>query len=98
MERKNAIDKVGPILQAGDVTSALLTAIRELNPDTVVQSRGSYWRVLAPGRCVLTREAAERSLGRSFMLPGDLEAVMPSFKGALSITDDEAVWEYRDRQ
>ena len=92
MESNEPKDTVGPILQSGEVASALLVAIRELNPGTLVRHRGSYYRVLSPGRCVLTREAAERSLGHSFRLPGDLEAVMPSFKGTLSMTSEEAVW------
>src|SRR5262245_36010798 len=90
-------DTVGPILQSGEVTSALLAAIRELNPGTLIRNRGSYYRVLSPVRCVLTREAAERVLGRSFHMPGDLEAVMPSFKGTLSMTSEEAVWAFSDR-
>jgi hypothetical protein len=39
------------------------------------------------------RADVERRLGRAFSLPADLEEVMPSFKGALSMTDDQAVWQ-----
>jgi hypothetical protein len=42
---------------------------------------------------VLDRSAVERHAGVAFRLPGDLEAIMPSFKGRLRLTDDEAVWE-----
>ncbi len=62
--------------------------------DVVVLDRGSYLRVLVPGRCRMTREAVERALGRPFRLPGDLERVMPSFKGRLVVGDDEVVWSF----
>jgi toluene monooxygenase system protein D len=58
-----------------------------------VQDRGSYVRVLVPGRCRVTRESIEAALGRPFALPADLELVMPSFMGAFTVTDDEAVWD-----
>jgi hypothetical protein len=84
---------VGPVLEAGPVTSVLIAAIRERHPEADIQDRGSYLRVLVPQRCVLARAAVERLLGRGFQLPGDLELVMPAFKGDFSVTDDEAVWE-----
>jgi hypothetical protein len=86
-------DGVGPVLEAGEVASALIAAIREHNREVEVQDRGAYFRVLARGRCVLPRQVVERLLGRAFRLPGDLELVMPSFKGTFSVSEDEAVWE-----
>jgi hypothetical protein len=58
-----------------------------------VHDRGSYLRVLSPDRCVVTRLAIERQLGRPVRLPADLELVMPSFKGRLHIDAERAVWE-----
>ena len=87
---------VGPVLESGAVALAIVAAIRELNARVEVVDRGSYLRVLVPGRCVVTRAAIERELGRSFVLPGDLEMLMPSFKGALSISESEAVWAFRE--
>jgi len=88
-------DRVGPVLEVGTVAQAITTAIRELNRDVEIRDRGAYVRVLVTARCRVTREAIERALGAAFRLPGDLELVMPSFKGRFSVTEDEAVWEAR---
>lgn len=89
-----AADRVGPVLEAGETARAVVAAVRQLNGDVVVLDRGSYLRVLVPGRCVVTREAIEQALGRPFRLPGDLEMVMPSFKGLLRMGNEEAVWSF----
>lgn len=86
---------VGPVLEADDVGRAIVAAIREANADVAVLDRGGYLRVMVPGRCVVSRAAIEQALGRAFRLPGDLELVMPSFQGAIRITDDEVVWSWR---
>jgi MmoB/DmpM family len=88
-------DHVGPVLEAGDDAQAVITAIRQANEAVVVESRGSYHRVLVPHRCEVTGQAIERILGRPFTLPGDLEAIMPSFKGRFTVSDDKAVWAFR---
>jgi hypothetical protein len=88
-------DGVGPVLEASETGRALIEAIRADNADVVVIDRDAYLRVLVPGRCRLTRAAIEAALGRAFRLPGDLELVMPSFKGAFTVTADEAAWEAR---
>jgi hypothetical protein len=86
-------DRVGPVLEAGEVATAIVAAIRELDPGVELSDRGAYVRVLAADRCRVTRAAIERALGRPFQLPGDLEAVMPSFKGTFAVSEDEATWE-----
>lgn len=83
---------VGPVLEAGDAGRALVAAIQAGNAGTEIQDRGSYWRVLVPRRCVLSRAEVERHLGRPFRLPGDLEAVMPSFRGVFRVDEDQAEW------
>lgn len=84
---------VGPVLQAGaEMTEAIVAVLLESNAGAKVIDRGSYLRVMAPGECRLKAKAVERLTGRVFHLPGDLEALMPSFKGKLVIMDDEAVW------
>jgi toluene monooxygenase system ferredoxin subunit len=83
---------VGPVLQAGPLADAVRAAILDLNGRARIVDRGAYVRVLVPGRCVVRREAVERRTGRPFRLPVDLEPIMPSFKGALTVTEDEAVW------
>lgn len=84
---------VGPVLTHGETTSAVISAMRRCNDVLEVQDCGAYLRISAQGRCVVRREAVEQQLGRPFVLPGDLEAVMPSFIGRLRIDEDQAVWE-----
>jgi MmoB/DmpM family len=86
------IEGVGPVLETNDVGRAIIAAIRETHAGIEVHDRGAYLRVLVPGGCAVTRVAIERALGRPFTLPADLELVMPSFKGTISITDDEVAW------
>jgi toluene monooxygenase system protein D len=88
-------DAVGPVLEASETGRAIVAAIRADNADVVVIDRDAYFRVLVPGRCRVRRVAIEEALGRAFRLPGDLELVMPSFKGAFTVTTDEAIWEAR---
>jgi formate hydrogenlyase transcriptional activator len=94
-DESKSYDHVGPVLQAGTVSDAIISAIRDLNKDVLVVDRGAYLRVLAPERCVVTRGSIEEHLGRSIRFPGELEAVMSSFKGAISLSQDEAVWQFK---
>jgi len=84
---------VGPVLEPSELGLAVVAAIRSLNSAARVVDRGAYLRVTSPGRCVVTRAAIERELGRAVRLPGDLELAMASFKGRLSIDAERAVWE-----
>jgi toluene monooxygenase system protein D len=86
-------DRVGPVLQAGPVADAVIAAIRELNAGVEIVDRGAYLRVSCGGRCRVTRAALERHRGAPFRLPMDLEAVMSSFKGRLSMSEEEACWD-----
>ena len=92
----NSSDSVGPVLQNCEEAAAVIEAIRGMNPDVLVQDRGAYLRVLVPHRCVVTREAIGKALGRPFRLPGDLEVIMPSFKGELRLSEEDAVWSFRE--
>jgi hypothetical protein len=92
MTREGRAEWVGPVLESGELGDAIVEAIREHNPTIEVEDRESYIRVLVPSRCVLSRPAVERRIGRPFHLPGDLEQVMPSFKGQLTMSGEEAVW------
>jgi hypothetical protein len=85
-------DAVGPVLEASDSGRAVVAAIQKLNADVTVVDRGSYLRVLVPRRCVVTRQAIERTLGRKFELPLDLEALMPAFKGRITMDGEHAEW------
>ncbi len=86
--------KVGPVLEASPTGRAVAAAIEDLNAGVHVEDRAAYLRVEVHGRCVVTRDAIERRLGRAFRMPMDLEAVMPAFKGMLSVDDDGAGWSY----
>ena len=90
-----AAETAGPVLQAGAAADAVIAAIRELNEGVEVTDRGAYLRVLVPGGCRVTREAIARHRGGAFRLPGDLEQIMSSFKGWLTVTEDDARWQPR---
>jgi toluene monooxygenase system ferredoxin subunit len=94
LERRHS---VGPVLEVGDVSNAIVAVLRESNAGVVVEDRGSYVRVLVPDRCRLSRDLVERALGRSFHLPADLELCMVSFKGNLTMSAEEAIWAFGDR-
>jgi toluene monooxygenase system protein D len=88
-------DHVGPVLQSGALTNAIVAAIRDLNNEVIVMDRGAYLRVLAPKTCVVTRVSIEKHLGRPVRFPGELETVMSAFKGAIRLTQDEAIWQFK---
>jgi hypothetical protein len=88
----DAADCVGPVLSKGPRAAAVVAAIRELNVGAEVLDRGAYLRVSVPRVCTVTRQAIERHSGEPFAFPCDLEMIMPSFKGRLSLSDDVAVW------
>jgi hypothetical protein len=83
---------VGPVLQASIAADAVIAAIKELNEGVQVAHRGSYLRVLVPERCTVTRDVIEAHIGHPFRMPGDLEQIMPSFKGSFLVSEDEASW------
>ena len=85
---------VGPVLAVGLAGEAIVDAIKDLNAGVRVVDRGAYLRVLVPRRCIVTCHAIEEHLGRRFCFPGDLEKVMVSFKGALRLSEEEAIWQF----
>jgi toluene monooxygenase system protein D len=76
----------------GELTPALVAALRELNEELEVIDRGAYVRIGAEDGCRLTRAAVERHLGRPFRLPADLERAMASFAGRFVVDEEEARW------
>jgi toluene monooxygenase system protein D len=94
-DTNSTYDHVGPVLQAGGLTNAIVAAIRDLNPEVIVVDRGAYLRVLAPNICIVSRVGIEKHLGRPVRFPGELETVMSAFKGAIRLTQDEAVWQLK---
>jgi toluene monooxygenase system protein D len=93
-EVTSTYDRVGPVLQSGPVANAIISAIKDLNQDVLIVDRGAYVRVLVPQRCIVTRSAIERHLGRSFRFPGELETVMSAFKGSLQLNQYDAAWQF----
>lgn len=83
---------VGPVLCNNALGQAVARALVEENPDIDVIDRGAYLRVVARGRCELRSEIVERQLGARFVLPGDLESVMPAFEGQLRIEGERVSW------
>jgi toluene monooxygenase system protein D len=94
-EATNTYDHVGPVLQVGALSNAIVAAIRDLNREVIVMDRGAYLRVLAPRTCMVTRVSIEKHLGRPMRFPGELETVMSAFKGAIRLTQDHAVWQFK---
>lgn len=94
-EQVSIYDHVGPVLQSGVLGKAIVSAIQDLNSDVLVLDRGAYLRVLVRQRCVVTRHAIEEHLGRRVRFPGELETVMSAFKGALQVSEDEAIWQFK---
>jgi MmoB/DmpM family len=93
-EADGVYDRVGPVLQSGNVANAIVAAIKDLNQDVLVVDRGAYLRVLVPRCCIVNRAAIEKHLGRPFRFPGELETVMSAFKGSLQLNQDDAAWRF----
>jgi hypothetical protein len=89
----SSLPLVGPVLVRGAVADALIAIIRARHPDAQVHDRGAYLRVQVRGLCQLGRTDVEARLGRPFVLPADLEEVMPSCQGSLTITEDQVIWQ-----
>jgi hypothetical protein len=85
--------EVGPVLLVGRVAEAIVAAIRRQNAGARISCRGSYVRVAVLRRCEVNAGVIAGLLGEPFRLPGDLERVMPSFRGRLSLSEDTASWE-----
>src|SRR5580704_2799843 len=85
-------DAVGPVLQATPLGWAFVTAIESSNDDIAIQDEGSYLRVMAHGSCRVSRLAVEAEFGQSIQFPGDLEVIMSSFAGLVSMDENGAVW------
>jgi hypothetical protein len=86
-------NEVGPVLLAGRVADAIVAAIRKQNAGVRVSTRGSYLRVSVTDRCEVDGHVVEQILGERFRMLYDLERVMPSFRGRLSLSEDVASWQ-----
>ena len=86
--------RVGPVLEASEIGRAVAAAILTSNTEATVEDRGAYLRVSVPRRCFVARRDIETQLGRRFLLPRDLELVMPAFQGLLRIDEDGVEWRF----
>jgi toluene monooxygenase system protein D len=92
---KPAANLVGPVLRMVDNVDAVVRAIVEDNPDREIETidRGAYIRVQAE-RCLrVSRATIERQIGRPYQMR-ELEQMLASFAGRISMTSDEVVWQY----
>ena len=85
-------DRVGPVVLASTLGRAVVLAIVQLNPGAEILDRGAYLWVLSSETCLLTSPMVESISGNEFRLPGDLESVMPAFRGELSVRGDRVEW------
>jgi toluene monooxygenase system protein D len=85
-------DAVGPVLQATPLGRAVVMAIESSNDDVMIQDEGAYLRVMAHGSCRVSRLEVEAEFGQPIRFPGDLEVIMSSFAGLVSMDESGAVW------
>jgi toluene monooxygenase system protein D len=86
----------GPLLRSGEVTDALIDALREDNPgkELTIADHGGYIRVEGPDGLVLNRATVEMMLGRPFMMQ-ELEIYMTGFSGKICTTTESVRWYFK---
>lgn len=96
MTAESAGVTAGPILRAGEVTDAIIEALRQDNEgkELMIADHGGYIRVEAIGGLVLNRATAEYMLGRPFMMQ-ELEIYMTGFSGKIYTTSDQVRWFFK---
>ena len=87
-----ASKEVGPVLENSPQAQCVIKALHADNKGLTILDRGAYLRVKMAERCVLKRATVEKICGFQFRLPSDLEKLMPSFKGRLTMDEEQAVW------
>lgn len=82
-------NRVGPVLRASPLTSAVIEAAEEDNPDKTIRvdDKVAYVRVDCEGELILRRATLERALGRPFRM-SELEVELGSFAGRIETTED----------
>jgi toluene monooxygenase system protein D len=93
---KNA---VGPVLRMSEDIEAIIAAIEDDNPDTVLEiiDRGAYVRIQAEQHMQVTRASIERHVGRTFEMR-QLEPMMSAFSGRIKTTSEAIVWSYKKQE
>lgn len=82
-------NRVGPVLRASPLTSAVVEAAEEDNPGKVIRvdDKLAYVRIDCEGELVLRRETLERAVGRPFRM-SELEVELSSFAGRIETAED----------
>ena len=90
---KNA---VGPVLRMSEDVEAIIAAIEEDNPGTVIEviDRGAYVRIQAQQHMKVTRASIERHIGRTFEMR-QLEPMLSAFAGRIETTSDAISWSFK---
>lgn len=88
-------NRVGPVLRASPITSAVIEAAEEDNPDKTIRvdDKVAYVRIDCEGELILRRETLERALGRPFRM-SELEVELGSFAGRIETADDQVRFYY----
>jgi toluene monooxygenase system protein D len=89
----------GPLLRSGEVTEALIEALREDNPGKQINvaDHGGYIRVEGEGGLTLNRATAEYMVGRPFSMQ-ELEIYMTGFSGKIYTTTESVRWFFKQDQ
>ena len=66
--KKHLNNRVGPVMRAGELATAVIEAAREDNPDREIRvaDKLAYIRIDTDHELILRRETIERALGRPF--------------------------------
>lgn len=91
-ELKNAHlnNKVGPVMRAGEIATAVCEAAIEDNPgkDIQIEDRVAYVRIQTDDELILRRETLEEMIGRDFEMR-ELEINLASFSGKIDLNSDQ---------
>jgi toluene monooxygenase system protein D len=88
-------NRVGPVLRASPITSAVIEAAQEDNPDKDIRvdDKVAYVRIDCEGELILRRATLEQALGRPFKM-SELEVNLGSFAGRIETADDQVRFYY----
>lgn len=87
--KKHLNNRVGPVMRAGELATAVIEAAREDNPDREIRvaDKLAYIRIDTDHELILRRETIERALGRPFKM-NELEMDLSSFAGRIETLPD----------
>jgi len=83
-------NKVGPVLNGGDVAQAAIEVAEWDNPgkEITVDDKGAYVRISAEQELILTRQSMEEALGREFQMR-EIEIHLGSMAGQIEVTPEQ---------